>query len=313
MHTDIRSRLQYDNAKLRALGADLAALVSTRSPCDPEQLARKRWELSRMVHQHLIYLERHIFRPLAEHPQPEVRKAVDAFKREIEQLHGAYKLHVETWRAPDVAARWEEFQAAVKAMVVRMKLRLDREERELFALAPDAPDPGATWQPGMRNWAGDALLFQAAIRAAVSDGAPPLVPATVAAGGERAVLYVSQSVIGDDDVALAALAAQAQAANAELGITGALIATGDRFAQFLEGPALPVAELMSRIDRDPRHGEVTIVRTEAITQRSLPDCALAYSGPSSDAAQELVQLAGTSPAPERDVQLLDLLKGLARR
>ena len=45
----------------------------------------------------------------------------------------------------------------------------------------------------------------------------------------------------------------ARRVNAELDVTGVLVFDGERFCQYIEGPAAPIEELAQRIGRDPRH------------------------------------------------------------
>ncbi|MCB1772984.1 MAG: BLUF domain-containing protein [Gammaproteobacteria bacterium] len=52
--------------------------------------------------------------------------------------------------------------------------------------------------------------------------------------------------------------------NAEKGINGLLVLSGDRFLQVLEGPYREVNALFSRIVRDPRHQEVELITFEAL-------------------------------------------------
>lgn len=68
--------------------------------------------------------------------------------------------------------------------------------------------------------------------------------------------------------------------NAALRVTGALVFTGVRFAQYLEGPEAAVNELMESILRDPRHrGIITLMRS-AHDRRYFADWSLAYDGES---------------------------------
>jgi FAD-dependent sensor of blue light len=55
--------------------------------------------------------------------------------------------------------------------------------------------------------------------------------------------------------------------NRALGVTGALIVSGDAFAQTLEGDEPVVRELYERICGDDRHGEVTLLRAENVGDR----------------------------------------------
>lgn len=158
------TRLLRDHDKLRAIGADLAVLVSSREPCDSEELMQKRCEMTRTVHRHLAYEERQLFRRLRDDPDPLSRRAANDCMAGIEQLHIAYKAHVAMWTAKEIAARWPDFQKAVKMLIIGMRIRLDREERELFPLIAGTEELGSPWLPGTRNWAGDGIAIQSVIK-----------------------------------------------------------------------------------------------------------------------------------------------------
>lgn len=85
----------------------------------------------------------------------------------------------------------------------------------------------------------------------------------------RQVLYVSDSLIGDDPRALNWLLVQAQNNNLRDGITGLLWTDGRRFAQVLEGEQAPLGELLVRIRRDPRHESFPIVRDVPLREREM--------------------------------------------
>lgn len=66
--------------------------------------------------------------------------------------------------------------------------------------------------------------------------------------------------------------------NAAYGVTGALVFTGDHFAQALEGDESRVRELMSSIGADTRHSLVTVVQEEYSTIRRFQDWNMVYNG-----------------------------------
>lgn len=158
------ARLLHEHSKLRSLSAALVALVSTNDPCDLDELARRRWDLARMVHMHLAYEERHLFAPLEADPRSDVRAAAMNAKRGVEQLHALYKDHVAHWKTDEIQKRWPEFQVAVRTMVKRMIVKIDREEADLFPLVANDVDADRGWKPGMRNWAGDGVALQPLFR-----------------------------------------------------------------------------------------------------------------------------------------------------
>lgn len=86
--------------------------------------------------------------------------------------------------------------------------------------------------------------------------------------------------------------------NAALGITGALIWTGQSFAQYLEGPAPGLAELRASICRDWRHRDIeTVEEEDALGARKLHDWSLAYSGAASYVERELRRLRPSAGDP----------------
>ena len=78
--------------------------------------------------------------------------------------------------------------------------------------------------------------------------------------------------------------------NAEAEVTGALLATDDRFAQVLEGEQQAVAETFGRISHDPRHQNVAVVMEEAIETRQFPHWSMAYIGTSQPAAEAVARV-----------------------
>ncbi len=64
---------------------------------------------------------------------------------------------------------------------------------------------------------------------------------------------------------------QAAAANAEKGITGLLVLSGNVFVQVLEGSAEEVTALFGRIMQDKRHHRVTLVSFQAVVERCFED------------------------------------------
>ena len=134
---------------------------------------------------------------------------------------------------------------------------------------------------------------------------------------EHSLLYVSRKMLTltEEEPAIADIVAVARSRNATLGVTGALAATTDHFAQILEGPAAAVDELMDSIHRDVRHADVTVLRDVGITQRSFPDWSMAYSGPSTYVARHIAPLIGLDAGDEagRVDRLISLLIGFAGR
>ncbi len=113
--------------------------------------------------------------------------------------------------------------------------------------------------------------------------------------GEVALIYVSVSTLklpgeaGEVD----AIVDWSLGRNRAQGVTGALVFTEKRFAQYLEGPAESVDALMDSIARDPRHRELDVVFRRPLDQRRFPTWGLAYAGPSTFVSGHVLTLAET--------------------
>ena len=126
----------------------------------------------------------------------------------------------------------------------------------------------------------------------------------------KSVLFVSRqaSDLGEFALELYRIEQASRRRNAELGITGALLATKAHFAAVLEGEAEPLARLMASIERDPRHEQITIVEEATISGRRFAGWSLCYSGPSIFADRLVTPLmTATDGAP----RLRHFMQGLA--
>lgn len=93
-------------------------------------------------------------------------------------------------------------------------------------------------------------------------------------------LYVSTTQIDPLDAAFQVelIVKVARSRNASLGVTGALICSGSRFLQFIEGAADSVEALRQSILVDPRHKDIVTIDTPVNDERLFAGWSLAYSG-----------------------------------
>ncbi|MFT8244168.1 BLUF domain-containing protein [Roseomonas sp. BN140053] len=77
------------------------------------------------------------------------------------------------------------------------------------------------------------------------------------------VVYLSRSHLPPDKTAAAAelgsILEASRRNNAQAGVTGALLFTGELFAQVLEGPFAAAEAAFNRIQRDPRHSDIVVL------------------------------------------------------
>lgn len=126
------------------------------------------------------------------------------------------------------------------------------------------------------------------------------------------LLYVSHSIIPLEDSTddLNNIVATAHARNPTLGLTGALLFTGEHFAQVLEGSDGAIDTMMRSIKRDSRHDKILIVDHRSIVDRRFASWSLAYFGPSRFVSGHVTRLLSDS-SPKAHCQaaewLIDLL------
>jgi hypothetical protein len=92
----------------------------------------------------------------------------------------------------------------------------------------------------------------------------------------RQLVYFSTAVIRQSPEIIEAILEVSRRRNAEDGVTGLLIAGGNRYLQVLEGQDAAVAELMNRIERDPRHHGVHILVDRAIKRQDFASWTMAF-------------------------------------
>ncbi len=113
--------------------------------------------------------------------------------------------------------------------------------------------------------------------------------------------YVSASAIAGDPrepESIADILMSSRRNNETAGITGALLATDDRFAQVLEGEQEAVEKAYARITRDRRHVDIVLLLKEAVAERQFPHWSMAFIGPSQPAEEAVARVTASLPGTE---------------
>lgn len=82
--------------------------------------------------------------------------------------------------------------------------------------------------------------------------------------------------------------------NTKVGVTGALMFNDGAFAQVLEGPRRGVEETFERIQRDSRHGDVTVLQCGPAESRGFANWSMAFVGQSAKGRAQFSGLAAAS-------------------
>jgi Sensors of blue-light using FAD len=113
--------------------------------------------------------------------------------------------------------------------------------------------------------------------------------------------YVSTSAIAGDPrepESIGDILMSSRRNNETAGITGALLVTGARFAQVLEGEQEAVEETYARITRDRRHVDIVLLLKEAVAERQFPQWSMAFIGPSQAAEEAVARVTAGLPGTE---------------
>lgn len=94
--------------------------------------------------------------------------------------------------------------------------------------------------------------------------------------------YISTSCLDlvDSEAHASDIVRVSTARNRSLGVTGALLFTGQRFSQYIEGPRASIEELRRSISADWRHTDIKTVALGPHQHRHFLEWSLAYEGPS---------------------------------
>ena len=129
---------------------------------------------------------------------------------------------------------------------------------------------------------------------------------------ESWLVYVSDALVAQE-ADLTSLVADSHVRNASLRVTGALLFTGSKFAQYLEGTADALQLLMTSIRIDPRHQNIVVLAEGQREERQFARWTLAYAGPAVFVAR-VVQAAlddAQAGSPMKSRTLIRLLREFA--
>jgi hypothetical protein len=122
------------------------------------------------------------------------------------------------------------------------------------------------------------------------------------------VSYISKATQDMGVLALMRLTDQAAQFNQKLGLSGVLFYENQHFGQILEGPREAVMKLWEKIQQDPRHQQVRLLKMEDIEERNFPAWSMRFF-----LAKEIIakmpNLTGILDGlPEHDDELLRLMR-----
>ena len=120
--------------------------------------------------------------------------------------------------------------------------------------------------------------------------------------------YISKATQDMGVLALMRLTDQAAQLNQKLGLSGVLFYENQHFGQILEGPQPTVMLLWEKIQADPRHRQVRLLKLEEISKRSFPAWSMRFFL-AKEILKKMPNLTGVLDGlPEHDDELLKLMR-----
>ncbi|SHI44269.1 Sensors of blue-light using FAD [Palleronia salina] len=93
------------------------------------------------------------------------------------------------------------------------------------------------------------------------------------------LVYRSTALVAPGAARYASILRSSMRNNARAGLTGYLHYEEGEFLQYVEGPAEPLSALWARLARDPRHRDILLLASGAVTERRFEDWRMGVSDP----------------------------------
>ncbi|WP_338426763.1 hemerythrin domain-containing protein [Sphingopyxis kveilinensis] len=128
-------RLRAEHAALIALARIILAMMKEPAPARLADLASARRALGETLVRHLKCEDWALYPRLRTSGEPELVRVTRDFELEMGDLADDFAAYDGKWTAERVAADWDGFRRETMIVFDLLKLRIEREERELYPLA----------------------------------------------------------------------------------------------------------------------------------------------------------------------------------
>lgn len=133
-HMQSMQHLREEHAELGRLVFSFEKMIAPKSPPPPVDLFELRQTFSKKLFAHLMAEDWMLYPEMLRSPDAAITGKARAFMDEMGGLVDAYKAWSNAWPAGAVANNWPGFAAATKDLLEALKLRIARENRELYPL-----------------------------------------------------------------------------------------------------------------------------------------------------------------------------------
>jgi len=130
--------LRFEHKQIASMAADLTAFVNHRISPEPLEFLALRREFGRKLATHVAQEDWVVYPGLLTHPNPRVRALATRLAADALDFSGAFRAYSRQWTTVRIAADWSGFRKETLAILARLQLRIQVEDRDLYPLVDDA-------------------------------------------------------------------------------------------------------------------------------------------------------------------------------
>lgn len=120
--------------RILALIARATEAVKGEPALSRDDLAKARWEMTRLLRSYQIFKHTEIFDPFIAHDPGEKARVAEQLKMRCIEAGNAFRDYVLEWSSRDVVTCWASYKPAMLAMTKQLRTHLAQERRDVEAL-----------------------------------------------------------------------------------------------------------------------------------------------------------------------------------
>lgn len=126
-----RETLSGEHRRIDAMASELLAIAARSTP-PVEGLSSLRWRLNHQLMLHLVKEDKLLYPALRRSPDAEIAAIATRFSEEMGGLAEAFIAYMQAWNGGTIAADWAGFCAHTQTVMLALRERIRREERDLY-------------------------------------------------------------------------------------------------------------------------------------------------------------------------------------
>lgn len=148
-------RLLAQHVRILDTVAALERFADGPRPDSVDGLSHRRWMFTRDLMLHFGQMESAVYAPMRHDVRIEAVELADQASKDTARFVADFRTHAKRWSGLPSAEKWEAYRVALKALMTRIRQRLDTEARIIATCLPLQPRDGMT-APGRNPYVSHA-------------------------------------------------------------------------------------------------------------------------------------------------------------